>query len=336
MAHSALRLLVLGLGLALLAVPAGAREDCGKLLPDLTCDRSGRFDGFEMPIVQPYLFEDPFITTGVYPYYVWHQFPSSSALEGGEAHVVAAQIRVAVTDRLAIIATKDGYMWKRPDNPLLKHTQGWMNLGFGAKYAIYQDRDAGRIVSLALKYEAASGAADTLQDGGDGMLMPSITGAARVGAVALQGDLGGIWAIDDSQSSSLYYHLYAAVPMGGTRGTFSPFVQFSGIHWVSSGDGSRKIELSAAGQAAVGSQYITVGGPGVPLSVVGIYGPFEGADVANLGAGGVSGLDYLTFAFGAHVRFFDRVTVSAAYEIPVTNHKSITRQRITTAVALEF
>jgi hypothetical protein len=314
----------------LLSASASAQGDCGKFLPDLTCDRSGRFDGFEMPIVQPYLFEDPFITTGVYPYYVWHQFPKSSALEGGEAHLAAAQIRVAVTDRFAIIATKDGYMWKRPDNPLLKDTGGWMNLGFGAKYAVYQNRDAGRIVSLALKYEAASGAKDTFQNEGDGMLMPSVTGAARLGGFRLQGDLGGSWAIDSSQSSSIYYHLYAAYPAIGTRGSFSPFVQLSGMHWVDSGNGSRMVELSAYGQSVVGVQKI-------PMSTVeSIYGPFEGADVANLGSVGVDGLDYVTAAFGMHVRFLEHITVSAAYEVPVTDHKSITRQRITTAVAWEF
>jgi hypothetical protein len=321
----------------LLSASASAQDDCGKLLPDLTCDRSGRFDGFEMPIVQPYLFEDPFITTGVYPYYVWHQFPSDSALGGGEAHVVAAQLRVAVTDRFAIIATKDGYMWKDPGSPLLKETQGWMDLGFGAKYAVYQNRDAGRIVSLALKYDAASGAADTFQDGGDGVLMPSITGAAKLGDLALQGDFGGSWAIDDAQSSSLYYHVYLAYPIVGTRGAFTPFVQFSGIHWVDGGDGSRKIELSALGQSIVDDQYIRVGSGSFPEpTVVGIYGPFEGADVANLGAVGVNGLDYVTFAFGIHVRFLEHVTVSAAYEVPITEHESITRQRITTAVAWEF
>jgi hypothetical protein len=335
-ARSTLRLLALALGALFSATAASADEQCGKLFPDLTCDRSGRFDGFEMPIVQPYLFEDPFITTGVYPYYAWHQFPSDSALQGGEAHLVAAQLRVAVTDRLAIIATKDGYMWKDPGNPLLKETQGWMDLGFGAKYAVYQDRDAGRIVSLALKYDASSGAADTFQDGGDGILMPSVTGAAKLGDLALQGDFGGSWGISDTQSSSLYYHLYLAYPIVGTRGAFTPFVQFSGIHWLDGGDGSRKIELSALGQSIVGSQYITVGSPSVPLSVVGIYGPFEGADVANLGAGGVDGLDYVTFAFGIHVRFLEHVTVSAAYEVPITEHESITRQRITTAVAWEF
>lgn len=327
------RLAALALGAALAAASASAQEDCGKPFPDFRCDRTGRFGGFEKPIVQPYLFEDPFITTGLYPYYVWHQFPEKSALEGGEAHVAAVQIRVAVTDRLAIIATKDGYMWKRPENPLLKDTGGWMNLGFGAKYAIHQNRDAGRIVSLVLRYEAPSGANDSFQGEGDGLLMPSITGAARIGDLALQADLGGIWAIDGAQSSSLTYHFYAAYPI---TDALTPFLQFSGMHWTSGGDGSREVELSAAGQIAVGQPALPIGSPGVPLSVVGIYGPFEGADVANLGAGGVQGLDTVTFAIGLHARVAEHVVLSAAYERPMTDHKSITRQRITTSVALEF
>jgi hypothetical protein len=328
-ARRALRLSALALGLALSTI-ANAQDDCGKLLPDLTCDRAGRFDGFEMPIVQPYLFEDPFITTGAYPYYIWHQFPKSDPLQGGEAHVAAAQLRVAVTDRFAIIATKDGYMWKNPGNPFLTETQGWMNLGFGVKYAIYQDRDAGRIVSVALKYEAASGAHDSLQDEGDGLLMPSIAGAAKLGDLALIGDLGGSWAIDHEQSSSIYYHLYAGYPI---LEVVTPFVQFSGMHWVDSGDGSRNIELSPVGQAALGLPV-----PRVPIGAVqSVYGVrFEGADVANLGSLGVDGLDYVTFAVGLHVRLMKNLAVSAAYERPITHHKSITRQRVTTNVALEF
>ena len=237
MARSTLRSAALAFGVLITAASASAEGDCGKLFPDITCERSGRFDGFEMPIVQPYLFEDPFITTGVSPYYVWHQFPKGSPLEGGEAHVLAAQLRIAVTDRFAIIATKDGYMWSNPGNPLLEETGGFMNLGFGVKYALFQDRDAGRIVSLALRYEAPSGNDDVFQGEGDGLLMPSITGAARFGDIAVQGDLGGIWAIDDSQSSSITYHLYFAYPIGDR---LTPFLQFSGMHWVSSGDGSRR------------------------------------------------------------------------------------------------
>jgi hypothetical protein len=311
---------------------ASASAECDKLLPDFNCDRSGRFDGFEMPIVQPYLFEDPFITTGAYPYYLWHQFPKSSPLEGGEVHVLAAQLRIAVTDRFAIIATKDGYMWSRPDNPLLEETGGFMNLGFGVKYAIHQDRDAGRIVSLALKYEAPSGNDDVFQGEGDGMLMPSITGAVRLGELAVQGDLGGIWAIDHSQSSSIYYHLYFGYPIGER---ITPFLQFSGMHWVDAGDGTQEIELSELGESPPPTG---LGVPAVPIGAVeALYGQrFEGADVVNLGAFGVDGLDYVTIALGMHFRVTDRLTVSAAWETPITKHESITSDRITTNVAFEF
>lgn len=305
------------------AFPAASQE-CDKLFPDLTCDRTGRFEGFEMPIVQPYLFEDPFITTGLYPYYVWHRFPEKSPLEGGEVHLAAAQIRVAITDRFAFIATKDGYMWKQPGNPLLNDTGGWMNLGFGAKYAIYQDREAGRILSLVLKYEAPSGASDTFQGGGDGMLMPAISGAARLGDLALQGDLGGSWAIDSSQSSSIYYHVYAGYLIANV---VTPFVQFSAIHWVDSGDGSRKVDLSNGSSIDVS----TVEAIYVPL-----YGPFEGADVANLGATQARNLDLFTIAVGMHVSLFEHVTFSAAWEKGVSDHDGIFDQRVTTSVALEF
>ena len=55
--------------------------------------------------------------TEVRPLYVYHKVDDdflSPLLDGGDAHVVALQLRVAVTDRLAILATKDGYVFLRP------------------------------------------------------------------------------------------------------------------------------------------------------------------------------------------------------------------------------
>ena len=101
--------------LVLGAVPAlGAEEECDQLFPDLTCERSGRWEGFHKPIVSPYLFEDPFVTTGVYAYHIYHEFPDRSVLGGGHANVAAVQLRVALTDRIALIATKDGRAWVEP------------------------------------------------------------------------------------------------------------------------------------------------------------------------------------------------------------------------------
>ncbi len=326
------RLLPAALALALLlplgaleaapAAAASAEEGC-TWLPDLRCGRSGRFDGFHKPIVAPYLFEDPFIATGAYPYYVWHDFPNRSVFQGGEIHVAALQLRLALTDRLALIATKDGRTWNRADNPLLDDTQGWLNIAGGLKYALTQDREAGWIVSSILRFEFDSGSSDAFQGYGDGMVLPSLAAAYALGDWRLIGDLGAQVPLDGGQqSTSLFYHLYASYDLARH---FAPFAQLSGLRWVSSGDGQLPVRLK--------------GGAVLPLDTVQQVlgtGSFEGADVANLGSRGVGGLDLVTFALGAHVPITDHVTFSVAYERPISGHKGIFEQRVTSALEIEF
>ena len=77
-------ILAAGLGCLLVAGTASAQsdEDC-TWFPDLRCGRTdGRWEGFEKPIVSFAQFEDPFITTGLYPYFMWHEFPSRSVMGG--------------------------------------------------------------------------------------------------------------------------------------------------------------------------------------------------------------------------------------------------------------
>lgn len=62
------------------------------------------------PVANPLFFEDPQINSEVRPIALWHNIDSSFITGGGEVRVYAAQLRYAVTDRLAIIATKDGYI----------------------------------------------------------------------------------------------------------------------------------------------------------------------------------------------------------------------------------
>src|ERR1044071_2250643 len=76
------------------------------------------------PVCNPIFFEDPRIYTEVRPIFMQHWLPDNfdfnggSVPLGGEARVYAAQIRVKLTDRLALIATKDGYVEFRPDSTL--------------------------------------------------------------------------------------------------------------------------------------------------------------------------------------------------------------------------
>jgi hypothetical protein len=312
--------------LALLAAPSFADDGCDAWFPDFdpACERSGRFDGFEKPIVAPYLFEDPFITTNAVPYFLWHDFPEQSVFDGGALYAAAVQLRVALTDRLALIATKDGYVWNRNGNPLLEDSQGFMNIAAGMKVALWQDRDAGRIVSGVLRIEMPTGSSDQYQGHGDGMAVPSLSGALRTGPVRWIGDLGFQLPFDGGeQSSSLFYHVYAGLDVGTPW--LQPFVQISGLRWLESGNGSLPIRLKSGGALDLDTVQNVLG-----------TGPFEGADVVNLGSAQVDNLDLITAALGVHVPLGEHVTLSVAYERPITEPKGIFQQRLTTALAFEF
>jgi len=305
-----------------------AEEEC-TWLPDLRCGRHGRWAGFERPIVAPFLFEDPFITTGVYPHYAWHEFPGSSALRGGDVQLVAVQARLAITDRLAFIATKDGRVWEEPDNPLLPGTKGFMNIAAGLKYALVQLPEEPFVLSGILKVEVPTGSSDVLE-GADGavLFMPQLSTAWSLDRldlpeVNLMADFGSQIPSDGSvYSTSIFGHLYADYE---AHPRFQPFAQISWIHYIESGSGDRPIQLD--------------GGPEITLSQAQAAlgtGSFEGVDLHNLGSTGIDNADFATWALGAHFPLSRHVTFSAAYERPLTNRKDIFKQRVTTSIRLEF
>jgi hypothetical protein len=305
------------------AVPAFGQESCEAWFPDFSCDRSGRFAGYHKPIVQPYLFEDPFVTTNAVPYFLWHDFPEQSVFDGGALYAAAVQLRVALTDRVALIATKDGYVWNRNGNPLLEDSQGFMNIAAGVKVALWQDREAGRILSGVLRIEAPTGSSDQHQGHGDGMAVPSLSGAFSTGPVRWITDLGAQIPFDGRElSSSLFYHLYAGLDV---TPRVQPFVQLSGLRWLESGDGSLPIRLKSGGTLDLDTVQNVLG-----------TGPFEGADLVNLGSPQVDNLDLITAAVGLHVPLGEGVTFSLAYERPITEPKGIFQQRVTSALVLEF
>lgn len=293
-------------------------------LPDIRCGRRGRFEGFQQPISQPFLFEDPFITTGVTAYHVWHEFPRTSALGGGDLHAVALQARVALTDRLAFIATKDGYGWESPDNPLLDDQTGWFNLAGGFKYALVQRPEDRFILSAALRLEYGTGSSALFEGATGGVVfIPSLSAAWGTERLHLIGDVGGQAPTDgDVYSSQFFYHAYADYRV---HRLFQPFVQVSGLYYIDGGTGSRPVRL--------------VNGARIPMETARQalnLDSFEGVDVHNLGNVGVGGNHVVVGAVGAHVGLADHVTLSVAYERPLTDRKDIHKQRVTTALRLEF
>ena len=82
------------------------------------------------PVTNPIFFEDPVIRSEIRPLFVYHTIDKSFITGGGHATLYALQIRYALTDRLALIATQDGHF--DIDPPGLD-VDGWMDLAAGFK-----------------------------------------------------------------------------------------------------------------------------------------------------------------------------------------------------------
>jgi len=288
-----------------------------------------------MPMSAPYLFEDPYIQTGLNFVGIWHQFPENSIFTGGQVGVLALQARLAITDRVAFIATKDGLsFWdvntKLGGTKVLGDETGFFNItaGFKVKAWEWQGDDQSVVLTPSLRYEIPVGNQDVYQGHDDGILIPALSGAYQNGFWHVIADLGGQAPPSDSKNSSLIFyniHLDHAFATGSQAAPYVvPFMSLNGLHYTHSGDGDRKVE--------------TV--PGLPASVrrldrLGLRG-FEGVDVANLGTKAVAGNDIITMAWGLRVPLQYGLSFGAAYERPISNQKDIFEQRVTMMITWEL
>lgn len=113
------------------------------------------------PVTSPYFHEDSFITTDLRPWFVYHNFPKSNAIGGGEGYVYALEARVAITDRLQFIANKDGYVEL---NTGVNDNSGWNDVAAGLKYAVIQDWKNDFHVAVGIGYQFAVGDQSVFQN----------------------------------------------------------------------------------------------------------------------------------------------------------------------------
>lgn len=256
------------------------------------------------PVGQPFFNEPAQITTEIRPVYIYHEIPNSFPSNGGRVHAVAVQLRAAITDRLAFIATKDGWMDINFDNNL-DDEDGFLNIAAGFKYALMADPETGTFLTVGLRYEAPTGNLESsgidLQGNGDGMIDGFITGTRMIGEKAsIQASLGYDGAIDsDENSSFLHAHLH---------GDYEIVKNLYGI-----------LELNMIATADNGDN-INIGS-------------FEGEDVFNFGNDDSNTI--FPFAVGARYRVTDNVILGTAYEFPL-DHKDITEQRVYVDAVIHF
>lgn len=136
------------------ALPAFAGDGKTAITPEL------REDIVVHPVTAPYWHEDSFIATELRPVFAYHHF-LGEILGGGRGIVAAAQLRVAPTKSLQLVAYKDG--WMDIATPGLDDS-GWNDSALGLKWAFIQNESAQFHAALGAGYEAATGDDNVLQD----------------------------------------------------------------------------------------------------------------------------------------------------------------------------
>lgn len=162
---------------------------------------------FVDPVTAPYLFESPVVQTNLQAVHLRHDFPRSSILGGGQLKGYALQARLALTERLAFIAIKDGRVDFEPR--ALPDAWGDVDVGGGLKYVVHEDPEAGRLVTAGLLYEGTNGDGDIFQGNGDGVWRPFVSAGWDLGRWNVLGTAGDSKPVDsDDESTSIDYHLH--------------------------------------------------------------------------------------------------------------------------------
>lgn len=262
------------------------------------------------PVTMPTLSETPFITSEVKPIGIYHSIPNGFVTGGGDVYAGAVQARFAVTDRIGIIATTDGYADINFDG-VLPDTDGFLDIAAGAKYAIVSDPEAGNLLTAGLRYTAPVGNVETAGidltgSSGNGYIDVFLTGATLLnGGTNVQGSIGYQVALSDENWSYIHVHGHIDHEIAPN---FFPLLEFNAIIPTSGGD---RI-------------------PGANLT---------GADVFDIGAS--DPVSIVTLAIGARYRVFDNMVVGAAFEgnvadVADSSAESVYGWRITTDLTIHF
>jgi len=252
------------------------------------------------PLTQPTIFESPVIDSQLRPIVMLHTIPDdNAALPDADVRIYALQARFALNDKLALIATKDGYIQLEPSGG--GDEDGFADIAGGLKYAFYEDSNAGVIVTGGAIYETTTGDEEVLQGNGDGVIRPFITAGYDGGELNVLGLVGYNHPLDDdAESTSFDYHLHVSYELSAN---FAPLIELSGVTWTDSGN-------------AIGVN-------------------FEGGDLINLGASDADG-SLLSGAIGARYRIADNLALGAAYEVPLSSREDILNDRITFDLVWSF
>lgn len=252
------------------------------------------------PVANPLFFESPFIQSELRPLFVQHNI--SDDFIGGYAQVYALQVRWAVNDRLAIIATKDGYVRLRPDVSSLRD-EGWADVAVGLKYALVDDKENQLILTPGVKFEFPWGCDEVFQGNGCGEFDLFVSAAKGWDKFHATASTGVRLPVDfNAETASLHYSLqldYYACRW------FIPFATLNGFTVLSETDN----------------------GPAFGI---------EGFDLINFGASDAKGYTEVAAGVGFRSRLTENLDFGFAYEKAVADGDGIFDDRFTVDMILHF
>lgn len=251
------------------------------------------------PVANPIFFEDAMIRSEIRPIFAYHRI-DDGFLGGGDAQLYAVQIRYAVTDRLALIATQDGYF--SINNDAVGNPDGWMDLALGLKYAVIDDEASQFILTPGFTLHLPTGSEDVFQGRGNSEVNAFVSAQKGFGDFHLSGNVG-LRIPFDTDEQSLVAHYSLMVDYYVCR-WFIPFVAFDAFTVVNEGN---NIGLTS-----------------------------EGYDVINFGSSGADGVTQGTIAGGFRTRLLDNLDLGFAYQKAVLSPEGLTDDRLTFDVSIRF
>ena len=263
------------------------------------------------PVANPIFFEDPKVTSEVRPIYMYHFLPNTfdysggSVPLGGQVQVMAIQIRYALTDRLGLIASKDGYIEFQPKNTL-GHGYGWADLAAGLKYVLINDEENQFILTPGFTFTIPTGSRDVYQGNGSGVWNLFASAEKGFDQWHITGNAGfNIPNNFGDNTAQMHYSLQVDYYVCQY---FIPFLVGNGYTILS--DGNRNLLP-------------------VPLNT-------EGYDLINFGSTDASGTTQLSLGGGARSRLMKNLDVGVSYEVGVGNPVGIFQSRITADLIWRF
>ncbi len=276
--------------------------DKGRLLGILAPTNTD-YSAFISPMTNPVFFEDPRTLTEARVIFVHHTVPDRAPLAGGDVNLIAAQVRAALTDRLSIIATKDGFFTFSNEIPL-DANDGWADIAAGLKYNLYSDPCRQRLLSAGTTFEMPVGSPRALQGNGSGEFNLFLTGGTQLGERAHFVTAAGLRlpADDVEESQVAYWSAHLDTQLRESR--WYVFGETNWYHWMNSGEA-------------------------LPLSI-------EGLDVFNFGSANVAGNDIVSGAVGFKFKPTVLNEIGVAFEVPLTDRRDVLEDRLTVDCIIRY